>query len=134
MEKKGSKAATIAVAAVLAVTAVIILFLNNSGKIEYTFDNDAISIHTPLWKNLTIKLDDIEKAELRNDISAGKRTNGYGSKKLNLGSFRNDEFGDYQLYSYCQCDTLVLITLRDGSVVVTGGENKAASENIYKLL
>lgn len=133
--KKKSNTGIIAVSAVifLALTAAFCLLLTG-GKIEYRIENTSVSAKTLLWKNLSIDLSDIESAQLRDDVDAGTRTNGFGSAKLSMGSFHNDEFGDYTLYRYNKCGTVLVLRLNDGSVTVLGGENSSEAETLYTII
>lgn len=80
------KVIAIALAAALGILLLSLLFLG--GSIEYSFEDTSLTIHTALWKDVSVRYDEIDDVCLRDDIQTGERTNGYGSGKLNLGEFR----------------------------------------------
>lgn len=132
--KNNTRPTVFAVIAAVVITAIVLAFLGAGGSIEYQFDDSSFSIHTALWKNRTVAYDDIESIELRTDLDVGERTVGYGSGKLNMGTFQNAEFGTYQLYSYNGCNTLAVLNLKDKTILVIGGEDQSASNDLYKAI
>lgn len=134
MKRNSTKSKTIAVMSAVVITAIVLLFLGVGGGIEYQFDDSSFLIHTALWKDWTVTYADIGSIELRDDIDTGKRINGYGSGKLSLGTFQNSEFGTYQLYSYTECDQLVVLHFKDHSILAISGEDKMVTENIYEAI
>ena len=131
----GSRAVKAGTVAGIAVTVCILLLcaiMLCVGSIAYTFEDAALQIHTSFWKDQTVPYDSIVQAELREDMEIGKRDFGYGSWKLNLGGFQNDEFDEYTLYAYAKCNTLVVLHLKNHAILVIGGEDPAASEALYE--
>lgn len=122
------------VAAVLGFTAALTGFLRGAGSIEYRFGESALTVHTKLWKDVEICYADISEAEEIEELDFGKRTNGYGSPKLNLGSFSNEMFGDYLLYCHIDCSPLILVRMNDGSVIVLGGKDMTETESILEKI
>lgn len=131
MIKNNNSIFVISVAAVLAIVFGLSIFLKGYGEIEYNFEKSSFTVHTTLRKDYTVAFDGIEKAELKKNVNVGRRTNGYGSEKLSVGTFKNDEFGSYSLYVYNDCDTFVMLNLKDGTVLVVGGKDSTESERIY---
>ena len=134
VSRNNTKPKIIAVIAAVGITATVLLFLGVGGGIEYQFDDASFSIHTKMWKDRTVAYADIESIELRDNIDEGKRTNGYGSGKLNLGTFQNSEFSTYQLYSYAECREFIVLQLKDkdNTILVINGEDKNATHDIFE--
>ena len=58
---------------------------------------------------------------------------GFGSPKLSMGTFSNEEFGLYTRYTYTQCSTAIVI--RSGErVLVISAEDAAATRALYEAL
>lgn len=134
MRKNNPALTTIVTVAAIAVVVAVSIILKSAGDIEYTFEDASFSVHTSMWKDLSVNYEDINSAELREDIVIGSRENGYGSKKLNMGRFSNSEFGNYTLYAYTSCNSLVLLHMKDGSVIVLGGEDRETSGSVYNSI
>ena len=128
---KRSKAATLAVAAVI-VCAVAVLLL--TGSVRYTYGDTALSIEASYWSDLTLPYDRIDRAEYRDACPAGTRTNGFGSFRLLLGAFHNDEFGDYTRYTYSGCDACVVLYLQSGEIVVVNGADAGSTRTIWQQI
>lgn len=118
----------------VAVTAAVLLYLGVGGDLDYKFDDCSFTVHTSLWKDLVVYYADIEGIELRDVFDVGERPSGYGSEKLNLGTFRNEEFGEYKLYGYAGCSLHVVLRLRDRSIIAINGEDRNATEALFALL
>ena len=58
---------------------------------------------------------------------------GFGSFKLGMGLFHNQEFGDYTLYAYNKTSQGVRLTV-NGETIVISAEDEAATKAIYEEL
>ena len=58
---------------------------------------------------------------------------GFGSFKLGMGLFHNQEFGDYTLYAYNKTEQGVRLTV-NGETIVISAEDETATKSIYKEL
>lgn len=117
-------------AAVLIFVAVMLF----TGDIRYQYDADSFTAAASYWHDLTVKYEDIESIEYTEDTPSGVRTNGLGSPRLLLGSFKNDEFGAYTRYTYTKCPSAVVITLANGNTLVISGKDDAETKDIYSSL
>lgn len=115
-ETKGQKTAKwvslILVLAILAGTAVVMF----TGNITYSVAEDALQIQADFQGSLTVSYEQIDAIEWREEFDIGVRSMGFGSARLSMGDFRNDEFEMYTLYSYNCCDAMILI--RSGEKVL----------------
>lgn len=104
-----------------------------TGTITVSYTSTTFTVGTTYWNDMTIEYDDIDRIELREKDSRGTRTNGFGSAKLLLGTFENDEFGSYTRYSYTTCDACVVLNIH-GETLVISGENAEKTKAIYDEL
>ena len=75
----------------------------------------------------------VDSVEYRNEDDAGFRQSGFGSARLLMGTFENDEFGRYTRYSYTGCKTCVVLKSKDETLVVSG-KNDVETKQIYDML
>lgn len=131
--KKGSKALAIGVLVfVLVLTAFIVsmLFL---GDISVEYGQDSFTIVASFYDDLTVNYDSVETIEYRDGNLPGVRTWGYGSFRLLMGYFENDEFGGYTRYTYYDPESCVILTV-DGKTLALSGENPEQTKTIYETL
>lgn len=102
-----------------------------TGDIEFVCGDDSLEISSEYWSDISVNYSDIEEIELRNDVESGKRTNGFGTPRLLLGTFENEEFGLYTRYTYGKCDTCIVI--KDGeNVLVINAEDVKSTQKLYE--
>lgn len=125
----------VAVISLIIVTLIIIAVsvLMFTGDVEYEIKDNTFKIEANYWTDLQIDCDKIENAEYRDTFDKGTRTNGLGSARLSLGNFRNDEFGDYTLYSYNKNDSCVVMRV-DGKTLVVNGKTADETKELYNLI
>lgn len=132
-ETKGQKTAKwvslILVLAILAGTAVLMF----TGDITYTCGSNGLQIEASYHEDLVVSYGEIDSIELRNDFDIGVRSMGFGSARLSMGNFRNDEFEMYTLYSYNSSDAMILV--RSGEkVLAINCQTAEETEALYKIL
>ena len=62
------------------------------GNIEYRFEEDSLLIEASVYSDHVLKYDSVEAVEYREGNVPGSRTGGYGSARLLMGFFENEEF------------------------------------------
>lgn len=124
----------------LKVTAIVVplfligvLVLMFTGNIQYEFTDDSLKINATYGKVSVVGYEFIDSVELREDFEFGSRNYGFGSVKLSLGNFCNEEFGNYTLYAYNRCDSVVVIKSGEHILVLTE-KNAAETELLYKSI
>jgi uncharacterized membrane protein len=130
MSKKAKLFSGIALA-LLTVFLCVVLFC---GNIEYSF-HDAyqdtyLLIDTDLYTDYTLYYDTIDHLEFREYNVPGLRVGGYGSFRLLMGFFENQEFGTYTRYTYYNPDACVVITAGDRRIVLSG-RDYGETEKLY---
>ena len=119
-----------AIAVVLLIVCGFILF---SGSIEYDFREDALVMDATFSSPVTLRYENIEDIEYREGNVDGTRVGGWGSAKLLLGFFRNEEFGTHTRYTVTNPDACIVIyTERD--VLVLSGDTLEETQFIYDSL
>lgn len=95
-----------------------VAFLMFTGSIEAKCEDTALTINATYWTDIEINYSEIEAVEYRKDLDVGVRTSGFGSAKLSMGIFQNDEFGSYTLYSYTGAKEHIVLTSGEKTLVI----------------
>ena len=61
-------------------------------------------------------------------MSRRYKDNGFGSGRLSMGTFKNDEFGTYTRYTYNGCDECIVISVDDKILVLNGKDEYSTRE------
>lgn len=117
----------------VAVVFVIAGVLNVTGDIKVKYEASSFTIQATYWSDLEVNYTDIENIEYREQDLSGDRTNGFGSIRLKMGTFQNDEFGTYTRYSYTSCDSCIVLTV-SGRILVINGIDDASAKAIFNTL
>lgn len=128
-EKIAVKVSAIVVPLILAGVAILMF----TGNIQYDFAENALKINATYYEDINVEYDVIESVEYRDDFDFGIRSYGYGSAKLSLGIFKNDEFGAYTLYAYTGSNSAVVIKA-DGKVLAVTGKDTTQTQELFDLL
>lgn len=132
-EKKKMRIWGIVALFLTAATLIFVGVMLFTGDIGITYTDEAMLISADYWPDMTVEYADIQSIEYRNQEIGGIRTNGFGSPRLLMGTFRNDEFGSYTRYSYTECPCAVVLHL-NGEILVVSGQDEAATQQIYETL
>lgn len=119
----------IAGAVVIAFVAVVLF----TGDIQIAFGEDAFTIEASYYSDLTVDYDVIEAIEYREENVSGIRVGGWGSFRLLMGYFQNEEFGTYVRYTYYNPDACVVLTLKNQTLVLSG-KSTEETQAIYQAL
>ncbi len=128
-EKIISKIST-TIAIIILIIATILMF---SGEIKIDCGDEFINIEASYWEDLKVEYSKIEKVEYRKDLDLGVRTSGFGSAKLLMGSFQNEEFGRYTLYAYGRAKEFIVLEI-GGEKLVIGGKSTEDTQKIYEKI
>ena len=108
-------------------------FICFTGDFEFNYSDTYFTIKADYFDDTTVNYSDISSVEYRETDSRGTRVYGFGSPRLLMGAFRNDEFGNYTRYSYTKCNSCVVIT-SNSRVVVISGVDDTETKDIYNIL
>ncbi|MBQ8409403.1 MAG: SdpI family protein [Clostridia bacterium] len=132
--KKISKAATVVVLIAVAMVIAFCLIICFTGNIEMRYDGDSFHAKADYYDDLYVAYDTIREIEYRDSFDGGERIVGFGSPRLSMGSFRNEEFGAYIRYSYTRCDACVVLRIEGNQTVVLSGTDQEQTKAIYNML
>lgn len=136
VENKPEKSQKSSVAVIISVVMLVIVFVavagvTLTGDIDVVCGEKAFEINADFWDDITVNYADIDEITLRDDFEGGRRTLGFGSAKLLMGTFENEEFGAYTRYTYGKCKACIVI--RDGeNILVINAEDEEATKELYK--
>ncbi len=117
----------------LAAVLLLVVWLLFSGSILYNFSDTQLIVEPSHYNCITVPFENITGLELRESDIPGERIWGYGSLRLLLGHFENEEFGDYTRYTYYKPESCIVIHL-DEDILVLSGEDAAATRAIYEAI
>lgn len=127
---RGARVAMMIFMAVLLVGIAVVMF---TGSIQVEYGEDSFTIRASYWDDLTVEYAAIDQVEYREDFSPGVRMSGFGSPRLGLGSFRNEELGNYTLYDHAGCDAVVVMKIQ-GKTLVFGGKTQEQTVELYQQI
>lgn len=119
--------------AILLVVILLVLAVLFVGNIHFEFRENYLFIEADLYNDHVLYYDAIESVEYREGNVEGLRVGGYGSLRLLMGYFKNDEFGVYTRYTYYKPEACLVITT-DGRTLVLSGETKEDTQHLYQQL
>lgn len=142
-KKEGTKAAVknprymmfsvIAGVVILALVAVLMF----TGNVSVECKEESFTVDATYWSQIEVNYDSVDSIELREDFDGGERTYGWGSARLLLGSFTNEEFGVYTRYTYTGDKSCIVISSEGKTLVIgckTDEETKALYETLYEKI
>ncbi len=115
------------------ILSVVLVFVCFTGEIQFVCTDSAITVEADYFDDLTVEYSHILSVEYRESDSVGMRQYGFGSPRLLMGRFKNNEFGYYTRYSYTGGGAAVVLTTESG-VLVLGGKDADATHAIYEAL
>lgn len=130
---KGERAVSRVVWVVLAIMLMGIVILCMTGDVTLQYGEESFTVESTYWTDLSLAYAEIDEIEFRENGDAGSRTNGFGSPRLSLGYFNNEEFGDYTRYSYTGQEACVVLRVK-GDVLVLNGKTAEQTREIYQRL
>lgn len=101
-----------------------------TGNVTPSCGDDALTVEATYWNDLVIRYEDIESIEYREGGVDGTRVSGFGTPRLLLGNFANEEFGNYTRYTYTKVDPCVVLKVK-GKILVIGAADAVATRAFY---
>ena len=130
---KGSKLSAVILVLVLAGVLVVMF----TGSIDVSYQEDYFTVKGTYHGGMTVFYNVVDSVEYREGNVPGIRTWGFGSGRLLMGTFENEEFGYYTRYTYTNPDACVVVTSGDSTLVLSGKnaeETKAIYDNLLLLI
>ncbi len=101
-----------------------------TGRVEVDCGETSFTVRATYWSDIKVDYEKIDEIEYRKDLDTGTRTGGFGSARLLLGNFQNEEFGSYTLYADADAEEFVVLT-SDGKTLVIGLRDTKELQKIY---
>ena len=127
--KKIAKGSAVFLAAIL----LFCLCIMFTGDLVYHLEEESFTIEADFYTDMTIRYDEIEAIEYREGSIPGTRVGGFGSARLLMGFFRNEEFGTYTRYTYTHPGANILLTV-EGKPLVLSAIDAAQTQELYQAL
>lgn len=121
---------TIILTTVILIVVCVLLF---SGDVKVLFQKNYVTMDVPVCRDGEVYYKDIKSITLRNELVIGSRTNGIGTPRLQAGNYRNEEFGNYLLYSYTGCNRYIVVKTETATVVFNGKNDKETQKLFQQL-
>ncbi|MEG0570912.1 MAG: DUF3784 domain-containing protein [Oscillospiraceae bacterium] len=129
-EKKLSKPLAIVVTVLTCVIVVVMMFF---GTVNIEFSDDSFTAKATACTSLTVKYSDITDISYIEELTIGRRTNGVSSARLQAGNFKNNEYGDYKLYSYTNSHDYIVIKTADSFILINDVDSAKTRELYSKI-
>ena len=103
------------------------------GNISVELETDRFTVDSNFYDELTVLYDSVDTVEYRDGNMDGVRIMGFGSLKLLIGTFENEEFGNYTRYTYYNPGACIVLTSGE-KVLVISGKDAAETKTLYEAL
>ena len=127
--RKHTKASLAALILILCFCAVLLF----TGNIEAVYNAENFSMKASYYSDLTLRYDAIREMEYRDGNVPGLRVGGFGSFRLLMGWFENEEFGTHVRYTYYSPDACVVVKT-DTETYILSGKNPEETADLYQTL
>lgn len=133
LEPKQKKLMLILAAVAAVLIAVSVLTYVFTGDITYNYTDTSLQVTNSYISGVELAYEEMDSVELRQSFDFGARGYGFGSARLAMGVYQNDEFEAYTLYAYKSCESVVLI--RSGEkVLVLNCKDAQQTNALYETL
>ncbi len=112
---------------------IFVPLISYTGNIDFVFGENALTIQADYYNDISVNYDSINDIEFREVTVDGLRTSGFGSFRLLMGQFKNDEFGYYTRYTYYKDAGSVVLSIGTEKLVI-GGKTLVETKAIYDTL
>ncbi|MBR5460293.1 MAG: SdpI family protein, partial [Clostridia bacterium] len=130
---KATKKSLIVSLIMSALVIIIVIPLLFTGDIRYVQGENELMIHGSFGNKTYVEYSEIENIELIENADFGVREYGFGTLRLLMGRFRNDEYGSYSLYAYAKNHVAIRLTLK-GGILVINHETRAKTVELFEGL
>ncbi len=116
MSTKQGKLSAVFLVVLLAFVAVLMF----TGDVDVTFGETSFTVDSTFYSPLTVEYAVIENVEYREGDVSGEKTSGFGSARLLLGYFKNEEFGTYTRFTYTNPESCIVVYTDSRTLVLSG--------------
>ena len=115
------------------ILAIVLIILMFTGEVKPVYGETSFTIEASWYADLTVEYASIDSVEYREGNVDGTRVGGWGSGRLLLGFFHNEEFGNYTRYTYVKPESCVVLHCGN-KILVISGRTAEETEAIYRNL
>lgn len=87
------------------------------GQVKVDMGEEELVISGTFTSSTTVKYSDIQSIDFVNSFEFGKRDFGFGTFKVNLGTYSNNQFNKYKAYAYSNVKAFVVVYYSDNALV-----------------
>lgn len=121
--KRNSKMKLIGVCIFSIISFVFIYFTVFYGSVEIQLYDDHIECRASLIRSIEIEYQDIKNVEWVHDMDIGSKKTGINNYIIKAGSYQNDLYGRYYLYSYNNVKEYIVIYTDHVMIVINDKEH-----------
>ncbi len=114
----------------LILAGIFILFV---GSVNVSISSNSVSVKGTFVSGTTIPLKEITSIEYVDSLDIGSRQFGMGTLKMASGTYQNERFGSYKLYSYSKVNAFVIIHYGD-KILVFNQSNVEKTKKLYNQI
>ncbi len=111
----------------LVLAGMLILFV---GSVNVTISDKSVIVKGTFVGGTTIPLNEITSVEYVDSFEIGSRQFGMGTYKMASGTYSNEKYGSYKLYSYAKVNAFIIIHYGD-KILVFNQSDIQSTKNIY---
>jgi len=123
----------IVISMIVVATVAVMLVICFTGDIRYHQGDGSFSVVASYYDDLSVNYEDVEKIEYREGGMTGERIYGFGTPRLLMGSFKNEELGNYTRYTYGGDRDCILLIVK-GKPLVIGCYESEQTRALYEEL
>ncbi len=114
----------------LILAGIFILFV---GSVNVSISSNSVSVKGTFVSGTTISIKEITSIEYVDSLDIGSRQFGMGTLKMASGTYQNERFGSYKLYSYSKVNAFVIIHYGD-KILVFNQSNVEKTKKLYNQI
>ncbi len=130
--RKNNRVGVIITAIAVPLILVFAAVLMFTGDVDVELGEESFEVKSVYWDDIEVAYHDIDSIEYRESCD-GTRVYGFGSARLLLGVFENDEFGKYTRCTYTGKKPCIVLSA-GGDVLVIGLERAEETNALYNEL
>lgn len=101
--------------------------------ISVNLNDNGFTINSSSY-NKEFKYTEIESVELLDNVDYGTRTFGLNAIVLQIGNYKNNDFGNYQLAVYKNNDSSIKLTTKASEIIVFNIKSKDDTKKLFEEL
>lgn len=129
-KNKVSKKVSLILVPVILAGCALLMF---TGNVQVTLGESSMTVSATYAEDFSVDYAKIDRMEYREKAPEGVRLFGFGSFRLSLGSYRNDEIGNHTQYCYARVQSHILIE-SDGDILLLNLGTEEETKDLFETL